>query len=77
MTQPFQCYMILGGQETGEGRGPPLQFFWDPFKARAAFSEYPDGMRAWGTGCGYTAFLIAYEVYPDGSMRELAELGRK
>jgi hypothetical protein len=52
-----------------------MQFFMDPFKAREAFAQYGEMLHAFGGG--YTAFLVAYEVYPDGSLRELAELGRK
>ncbi len=74
MSKPFQCYMILSG--VGEERGQPMQFFMDPFKAREAFAQYGEMLHAFGGG--YTAFLVAYEVNPaDGSMRELAELGRK
>ena len=73
MSKPIQCYMILGA--VGEERGAPMQFFWDPFKAREAFSYYGDVLHAFGGG--YTAFLVAYEVQPDGGLRELAELGRK
>jgi hypothetical protein len=70
---PIQLYMILGA--VGYERGPPISLFFDPFKARAAFATYSDMAAAFGAG--YTAFLVAYESYPDGTLVELEEIGRK
>ena len=71
--KPTQLYMILSA--VGMERGAPIALFFDPFAARAAFAAISDISSAF-TG-SYAAFLVAYDVAPDGQLTEVEELGRK
>ena len=68
-----QLYMILSA--VGTGRGQPVGFYYDPFKARADFAAINDVGSAL-TG-NKTAFLVAYEVQKSGQLVEVAEIGSK
>ena len=71
--KPTQLYMILSA--VGTERGAPFALFFDPFAARAAFAAITDLTGAF-TG-SYTAFLVVYDVAPNGQLTEVEELGRK
>ena len=66
------AYMILGAVKGA--RGPPVALYWDPFKARADFDAIVTSSRWTGDK---EAYLVCYEIQPDGSLRELSELGAK
>jgi hypothetical protein len=66
--RPTPCYAILQ-QEDREERGRPIAFFWDPFKARAAFDALPMSASAFVGGSAYQ--LVAYELHHDGPLKEL------
>ena len=65
------AYMILSAVKGS--RGAPVALYWDPFKARADFDAI---VTSWILP-DKQAFLVSYEIQPDGSLRELAELGAK
>ena len=71
MTKLTQIYLILGA--IGYEPGPPIAFFQDPFKAKIAFAEIKENPFI----PALTAFLIAYEVQKDGSLKDVGELCRK
>jgi len=56
-------------------RGEPMGVYTDPFKARNDFAAINEMINAF-TG-NRTAFLVAYDVSPSGSLHEVAELGCK
>jgi len=72
--RPTPCYAILQ-QEDHEERGRPLAFFWDPFKARAAFDALPMSAAAFIGGGAYQ--LVAYELYENGTLIELQMIAKK
>ena len=72
--RPTPCYALLQ-QEDREERGRPIAFFWDPFKARAAFDALPMSAAAFIGGGAYQ--LVAYELDNNGSLKELQLIGAK
>lgn len=68
------CYMILH-QEDREERGRPVAMFWDPFAARTAFDSIQSCVYAF-TGSGAYQ-LVAYELQPDGILKELQLVAQK
>ena len=71
MTKLTQIYLILSA--IGYEPGSPIAFFQDPFKAKIAFAEIRENPFI----PALTAFLIAYEVQKDGTLKDVGELGRK
>jgi hypothetical protein len=68
-------YIILEGTPECH-RTQPMAMYWDYGQAVAAWQAWPLSITAamWG---GFTAILVAYELCPDGKLKEIQEMGAR